>query len=128
MTKEKAKEIANILLAYSEGKTIQKNFYAGWVDVENLNGEDLKQATSEIKGKYQEYRVKPELKLVPFTFEDKDLFKDKWVVNKSTNGFHRITTILKETIVIARTPMSYTELLEKYRFEDGSACGKYVEE
>ena len=69
ITIEKAKELSEILKAYSEGKTIQRKGNTGWADLPGLLGEDIKQATVKVGGEYLDLRIKPQPKLVPFTFE-----------------------------------------------------------
>jgi len=134
MTKEKALEISLILKAYSEGKTIQRMTMTTWVDVPILTSDNLKQATMPIMEEYQEYRIKPEKKLVPFTFEDNILFRDKWVkgINSTRISLSKIVRFSKESISIASqldiNSYSYKEFLAHFTFEDGSPCGKYVEE
>jgi len=133
MKKEKAKELSLILNAYSEGKTIQIESAYGWSDLRELVPEDLKLASMEIKGRTLNYRIKPQQKLVPFTFEDNHLFRDKWVRRKSS-PFHiqRISIICENYVGLeykgSITYFQYDGLLSIYEFEDGSPFGKYVEE
>ena len=132
MTKEKAKEIADILLAFADGKTIQKKCYHGWQDLPILTSEHAKDALLAIKGEYMEYRVKPELKLVPFTFEDNKEFRDRWLKRKNCNSMQRIVGVYPEHVSREyygeRVKLvSYKELLRYYTFDDGSPCGKFIE-
>lgn len=62
MTKEKATQLIPLLQAYAEGKTIQYKDYNRWVDV----GEPA-------FDKHFEYRIKPELRYRPWTFEEAPL-------------------------------------------------------
>jgi hypothetical protein len=133
MDRNKAKELSDVLLAYSQGKTIQILIEQGcswngshvgcdtWFDLPNLPMQFYK----------NEYRVKPEPKLVPFTFEDNLLFKDKWVKLNNTS-LCRIVRFSKESVSIANelniNSYSYIELLRYAKFEDNSPCGKYIEE
>ena len=130
MTKDKAKELVDILLAYSNGKTIQIELNNGWKDIEELKGEDLKQATIRSMGDYLNLRIKPEPKLVPFTLEDKDLFLGKIIKNRRSNLYNIIVGASQQSIWIGSVVagLNYFELWERYEFEDGSPCGKYVEE
>lgn len=129
MTKEKAKELAEILLAYSEGKEIE--YFAGkrWQSTDNLI----------FDGNSENYRIKPEKELVPFTFEDIDLLKDKWFTNVvKINGFVPLVNKFKPIhyneggigfyIDDYEYFVSFTQLLLDFIFEDGSKCGKYIEE
>ena len=122
MDKNKAKEFSNLLLAYSEGKTIEVRIYPDkgplrWelADIDKLNPVYM-------------YRIKSEPKLVPFTFEDKDLFKNKWFKLKTTSGLFKASYIDKSLIAIGASQNSYSELMQLFEFEDGSPCGKYINE
>ena len=84
-----------------------------------------------------QYRIKSQPKLVPFTFEDKNLFKDKWVMQKKEFGgcgyLNRIVGISDKNIIMINSngvlmSKSYEDLLRIYTFENGSPCGKYIEE
>ena len=133
ITKEKAKELSEILKAYSEGKTIQRKSNTGWNDLHELLGEDIKQATVKVGGEYLDLRIKPEPKLVTFTFEDSHLFLNKVVRWKSPHG----GTIMKSIVISCNDDfvwigtvsswVSYSKFLNEFEFEDGSSCGKYVE-
>lgn len=132
MDKNKAKELSDILLAYSKGKIIQKELVGNiWKNIIELSGEDVRQATIMIRGEYLNLRIKPELKLVPFTFEDNKLFRDKWIkcIGSDKELFQII--IINETFVCVElldVPVLYQSLLDCFEFEDGSPCGKYIEE
>ncbi len=128
MDKNKAKELSDILLAYSQGKTIQ--YYTGkaWIDIDNFVSGILKEASMDIGGQYLELRVKPELKLVPFTFEDKQLLKDRWVTQKEFTAISKIIRVASNGVLVANDAITYSRLFHAYEFEDGSPCGKYIEE
>ena len=133
MKKEKAKELSEILKAYSEGKTIQRKGNTGWIDLSELLGEDIKQATVKVGGEYLDLRIKPEPVLVSFTFEDKDLFKDRWVKVKNSYGgsgsLNKIVNVNSTGVIFINANGSiikktYEELLKQCYFEDDSPCGK----
>jgi hypothetical protein len=139
MTKEKAKELSKILLAYSQGKTIQIKMLSGcifgsrliiadeWVDLPNDNACIVSNPTDE---KYYQYRVKPEPKLVPFTFEDRELFKNLWFKVKSSGALIRPLRIDKDGLSFSSQALDficYSHLLSGFELEDGSPCGKYIE-
>ena len=133
ITKEKAKELSEILKAYSEGKTIQRKGNTGWTDLPELLGEDIKQATVKVGGEYLDLRIKPEPVLVSFTFEDSHLFLNKVVKGKSPYSNTRMKNIVVScnddyvwlgTMAIG---FSYSRFLNELEFEDGSPCGKYIE-
>ena len=128
ITKEKAKELSEILKAYSEGKTIQIFKNNEWVDVV---GELYNTMYS-----FEVLRIKPEPVLVSFTFEDKDLFKDRWVKVKNSYGgsgsLNKIVNVNSTGVIFINANGSiikktYEELLEQCSFEDNSSCGKYIE-
>lgn len=125
MKKEKAKELSNILLNYAEGKIIQRFICNNWHDLSELSASDL--TSFDLGGKYYPLRVKPKPKLVPFAFEDKDLFKDKWFRLKTTSGLFKASYIDENLITIGASQNSYSELMQLFEFEDGSPCGKYIE-
>ena len=136
ITKEKAKELSEILKAYSEGKTIQRKGNTGWTDLPELLGEDIKQATVKVGGEYLDLRIKPEPVLVSFTFKDRDLFKDRWVKVKNSYGgsgsLNKIVNVNNTGVIFINANGSiikktYEELLEQCYFEDNSSCGKYIE-
>ena len=128
ITKEKAKELSEILKAYSEGKTIQIFKNNEWVDVV---GELYNTMYS-----FEVLRIKPEPVLVSFTFEDKDLFKGRWVKVKNSyvgsGSLNKIVNVNSTGVVYINANGSiikktYEELLEQCSFEDNSSCGKYIE-
>ena len=133
MTKEKAEELSRILKAYSEGRTIQRKGNTGWTDLPKLLGEDIKQATVKVGGEYLDLRIKPEPKLVPFTFEDSHLFLNKVVKVKTLHSDSRSKSVVvscNDDFVWLGSPaigLRYSFFLDEFEFEDGSPCGKYVE-
>lgn len=121
MDKEKAKELAKILLAYSEGKRIE---------VSNNNNSWIATSSMELITSSKYVRIKPQPKLVPFTFEDNLLFRDKWIYDKEKElpGVMRIISYNDSNVHVEFGAIGYIHLLNKYCFEDGSPCGKYVNE
>lgn len=133
MTKDKARELSDILIAYAEGETIQRELNnRKWQDIKDLMGEDLKQATIKIDGDYFNLRVKPKPKLVPFTFEDRQYFKNLWIKSKGHDTLNSLVQISKDDVLMnygARSVrVTYSQLLNNYEFEDGSPCGNYINE
>ena len=121
MTKDEAKKLSDILKAYSEGKIIEvSNNGSKWAELNMSYPDNI--------FKYNQHRIKPEPKLVPFTFEDKDLFKDKWFRLKTTGGLFKASYIDESLITIDASQNSYSELMQLFEFEDGSPCGKYINE
>ncbi len=112
-----AVEIGNAIL---QGKTIQyENGKDDWTDNDDSDVPDLDFSCIN-------YRVKPETKYIPFTFDDaKDLI-GKVVVDK-----HSIATIDYLDVngcTVSMTSWTYEEMLERYTFLDGTPCGKIVNE
>ena len=121
MDRNKAKELSDILLAYSQGKLIQiSNNGNHWVEWIATNPDSI--------FNYNYYRIKPKPKLVPFTFEDNLLFRDKWVKTKGSTGMFKIMFYGNTTVVLNNNTITYLELLNRFEFEDGSPCGKYINE
>ena len=105
-----------------------------------VNGKQI-QRKSEITGLWEdrffpdfdphhEYRVKPEKKLVPFTVEDIELLKGRWFKhkNKDCHSCFQIIGVFPDKIMFFGGEILYSTLLESFEFEDGTPCGKYVEE
>ena len=128
MTKETASELAKIFQAYSEGKQIQINKHSN-----DNEWDDINVISVDIYTKYLfegiRLRIKPESKYIPFTFEDRDLFKDKWMQRHGRQNLVRICTITKNEVFWDRNnSCTYSELLARFEFEDGSPCGKLIKE
>ena len=118
MEKEDAKKLIPIIEAYGDGR-----------DVEWFDGHMWQTGTHiSFSDKPENYRIKPQSKLIPFTFEDKDLFKDKWFRLKTTGGLFKASYIDESLITIGASQNSYSELMQLFEFEDGSPCGKYINE
>ena len=128
MKKEKAKELSKILLDYSEGKIIQRFICNNWYDLSELSASDL--TSFDLEGKYYPLRIKPEPKLIPFTFEDNLLFRDKWIYHKLNKvpEFMKIISYNESNIHTEFGAVGYEYFLKDYCFEDGSPCGKYINE
>ena len=121
MTKEKAKELSDVLKAYSEGKIIEvSNNGNQWAE--------LNMSYPDAIFKYNQHRIKPKPKLVPFTFEDNLLFRDKWIRLKGKKPLCKFDNITEYGVKNNLGVASYSELFKNYEFEDGSPCGKYVNE
>lgn len=123
MTKERAAELSEILKAYSEGKTIQ-------ICCGNQSWRDISEVEMERFAGYSQPRIKPESKLVSFTFEDNLMFRDKWVKYKGCFPLSRVTCFGPKGLCYSEGSEweSYKDCLEKYEFEDGTPFGKYINE
>lgn len=64
---------------------------------------------------------------IPFTFEDKELLRGKWIQRKG-DKFELQITGFSENGVLASSfgYMSFELLLKEYEFLDGKVCGKLV--
>lgn len=122
MTKEKAKELIILLSAYLEDKIIQvSNNGEHWVEFNMVSPEYIFE--------YCYHRIKPEPKLVPFTFEDREMFRDKWIRRKTDGCEFCPNEIYSKSVNIqTNNCVNYSDLLDKYEFLDGSPCGKYIDE
>lgn len=124
MTKENAHEYLPFVQALAEGKEIEVFDCSGkWASIENLNFNAIP----------ERYRIKPEKKLVPFTWEDRDLLRGKWCIkhNDIVNGKtkeYAITCITDIEVYFGASKYSYSDFMRYFTFLDGSPCGKEVEE
>ena len=76
-----------------------------------------------------EYRIKPSLKYIPFTFETIQPHKDKWINKISIpKSLEKITVISDCCIKTYTFLIPYHDLLKEYVFEDGTPCGTLVNE
>lgn len=138
MTKEEVDKVVEILLAFKKNKQLQwkpgEKPQEKWRDF--VPGQTLDVLVDEL---VKDYRIKPEPKLVPFTFEDRALFRDKWlkVVNSLSHHYSHETRILRirknDVELIDNsghlTIIGYEALLVNYVFADtGEPCGKLIEE
>jgi hypothetical protein len=117
MTQTAAIKWAKEIKALFDGKQIQEIINGKWVD-SNDPSFDL----------YSNYRIKPELKLVPFDFTDAEKLIGKVVKSKDTNQFYVITAVLKNKLVSGCYDFSFEYALDVLIFLDGSLCGKEVQE
>lgn len=61
---------------------------------------------------------------VPFTFEDKELLKGKWIKHKRDSSHILINYISDTTVGIDGSYYTYEELFRDFEFVDGKPCGK----
>ena len=123
MTPARTKELLPILIAYANGKAIEYS---------EDNIEWFLTTTPPWDDKIY-YRIKTEIKsepkIVPFTLEDRKEFREKWVASGSGiyKGYSRISQVDENGVVISNGfPYSYINFLKYFIFEDGSKCGKYI--
>lgn len=116
MDKNKTKELSDILRLYSDRAISQiSNNVNQWVEF------------SMTAPEHKYYRIKEEPKLIPFTFEDNLLGK---IVVYSDESKAMITAQKKDGVYIGGSLnlTSYSNLMTFVKFEDGSPCGKYINE
>lgn len=127
MTREEAKKMLPILVAFAEGKTIQSRCIKGdkslWYDDEDPSFDDD-----------FEYRIKPEPNYRPFKDAEEcwaEMLKHEsfgWVKStlfKDLALVQRVTTLYVE---INRDIIDYKDTLEKFTFADGTPFGVKIEE
>lgn len=127
MTREEAKKMLPILVAFAEGKAIEGRCVKGdtslWYDDEDPSFDDD-----------FEYRIKPEPNYRPFKDAEEcwaEMFKHEpfgWVKStlfKDLALVQRVTTLYVE---INRDIIDYKDTLEKFTFADGLPFGVKIEE
>lgn len=110
-------EMIEVLHAFKDGKEIEY-FYANkkWVDVDtNFTQFDFSEG---------EYRIKPQPEYVPFTWEDRDLFRGKWVRWKFENKEFTIDCIEERGLCFSGELFTWDRLFKGLEFIDGSVFGK----
>ena len=118
MNKERAKELLPIIEAFVNGKVIEYLLDGEW-----------RVATYPDWTPGVKYRIRQEPKLVPFTFEDRELFRGKWIRRKADGcEFCPNEIYLRSVYYQANNCVKYSDLLSKFEFLDGSPCGKYINE
>jgi hypothetical protein len=110
---------APIIKAYGDREQIQVNTTNGWKDRNNFTIDEFF---------INEVRIKPKKKVVPFTYEDRRELIGKGVESNGMDIVQIIETVTKKGIALSTGPNTYTELLQYYKFLDGSPCGKTIEE
>lgn len=120
MTRKEAEKHKDVIIAYLEGKKIQifDKTYKEWHNI------DIPSWLEEYT-----YRIKPEepqKKIVPFTFEDAEQLKGKWVMRRGYDNYKMITGITDKTVLVGTAWISFCILLSDYFFESGEPCGKEV--
>lgn len=128
MTRENAKALLPIILAYAEGKVIQIINPSGeWID----NNEPL------FNCDYSIYRIKPAPTYRPFKDAEEcwtEMLKHQpfgWVKLKDTeSGYYMLKGIASQVGVIGfnEIPFSYKKVFKDYVFADGLPFGIKVEE
>ncbi len=77
----------------------------------------------------ESWRHKQEPKYIPFTFEDRELLKGRWIKDKyKSKLIKQILLIVENRIHTVLGIISYELLLDNYIFVDGTPCGKKIKE
>lgn len=106
-----------VLKAFEEGKEIEvrSSNYPEW---EKCSNPSWSFATAE-------YRIKPQPTYIPFTFDDRDLFRDKWIRVKGCMPESKIVDFDTNGICFkGKKFTTYEELFNDFEFIDGSIFGK----
>ncbi len=112
------KEMIEVMQAFEAGKEIE--FYSDtshdWVYI------SIKPIWNW--GEF-DYRIKPQPKYVPFTFEDWELFLGKTVFGKSEKNCCGIINYCDTEVVLFGTRYhNYYDFFHLFTFPDGTPCGK----
>lgn len=116
------KEMIEVMQAYEDGKAIQ------FVNKDEDNWQDM---ICEPIWDWPEcnYRVKSESEYVPYD-SIYEVEKDKWFKGKKNGALYRVMQLdpSDDSVNMAQAWLSLKELFERYTYEDGTPCGKLVEE
>lgn len=122
--RKELKTLLPILIALENGQTVEyKCLYGDWRTVD-LQIDDV----YEFNRSTHQFRIKPEQKLVPFTFEDAESLIGKIIVSKDKTVYETINQLNINEINCSSYCYEYQYLLNYFTFLDGSPCGKYVNE
>lgn len=120
---QKAKELAELLNAFADGKQLQWDSYAGFV---NMKYDDLKQLT-DIFNSGRPIQIKPETKRIALTMQD---MIDRELSGKTMrlNVMELILAWNHNFVTTAGNTYGYNYLLDnEFTFLDGTPCYKEVE-
>lgn len=127
MTKEETKQAIKIMQAYADGKEIDFKDK----DTDKWIYNDNKPAIYSWNWQHYDYRIKPESHYVPFTFEDRELFRGKWVRLKAQDKHHAHEFQINDIGINGVGPdiifACWDALYKDYEFFDGTPCGKLVQ-
>lgn len=122
MNKEELKRRIEVMQAFYDGEEIEikniiiNDFDNKWEDVYD----------PAFYWSDYDYRIKPKQEYVPFTFEDREIFIDRWVrVKGNLKTEAKILYISVNGIGIGKgTFRTYEECFEEIEFTDGTPFGK----
>lgn len=112
--------------AYKSGKQIEYKYSYGWDSASCLLFVQNVDPIALLKNHPPEkYRIKEEVKrkLVPFTWEDREQLRGKWVRNKKSSS-EFVLQFLNEN----GSAWTWQYMLDHFEFIDGSPVGKYIED
>lgn len=118
----KIDEMIEVMKAYKEGKKIEVRAKddddAEWVFVSGPAWNFFE----------ADYRVKPEPEYVPYD-SVLEIDRNKWIVRKSNGLVSRLCAFMESAgaVLIDNRWLMLNELFEHYTYEDGTPCGKKVE-
>ena len=121
MTREEAKQAAEVMMAYAEGREVE---YYDVIDECWDSSGDLGFNWFDTK-----YRVKPEPKYRPFKSKEEcwnEMFKHQpfgWVKEISSEMLYLINGISDMSIVIMENIDAFKEAMNIYEFKDGAPFG-----
>lgn len=124
---QKAKELAELLTAFSDGKQLEYKAY------DNELWEDFLEPTIKRISSIpiDRLRITPEAKRVPFTMQDLiDRIKEgktMWIALTYGGICQQITSFSWEYFTTNVGTYNYDQLAEKFTFLDGTPCYKEVE-
>lgn len=122
MTREETKKAIEVMQAYVDGKETE------WCSCASSDWEPVNKPSWNWN--YNNYRIKSRFHYLPYD----DVFevqRDKWIRRKDSTILHPITAIgrdKKSCVRIDLTWYSLEQLCKDFVYEDGSPCGKVVEE
>lgn len=129
MTREEAKEAAEVMLAYAEGKEIQYKNHEGDSWCEIVYGEP------EFNWDRTEYRIKPEPTYRPFKDKEEcwnEMLKHQpfgWVIDKESEVYHNIISLNNICVYFPSEGGEYFErMMTIMTFADGTPFGIKEEE
>jgi hypothetical protein len=119
MTREETKKMMPIIEAFVAGKTVLYKDGNIWVKLDDLYLTDAP----------EDYKIAPEKKYIPFTFEDRAQFRGRWIKDKETNEENQIIRISEEEgeFETIEQKISFMFAFDNFVFLDGSPFGKLSE-
>ena len=129
---QKAKELAELLTAFAEGKEFLLNSVTGWID---FKFESVAELNMYFFDPQNNIRIKPEPKRMPLTQQDlidRELIKDTMRLKHINSDANYIIPRFNYDCVIidcgcGDDAYSYDDLAKCFAFLDGNPCSKEVE-